>query len=269
MEQRQMVDEKPETFEQFMASMRELRESIREMGESQRKSHRKTRREIRELRESQQKSQEAFEKRQEAFERELEESKKRREASEKRQEAFEKRQEIFEREMEESKKHREALEKRHEAFEREMKEYNKRFGEFTNRFGDIVEYMVVPNLVSKFKQMGFAFTKANRTKIEDDEHEIFMEIDALLENGDKVLAVEIKNKPSINDIDDHIERMEKLRFYADLHNDKRVYLGAVAGVVFDKSQKIYALKKGFYVIEPSGETFTVTEPTGIYHPHEW
>ena len=149
------------------------------------------------------------------------------------------------------------------------RQFNKRFGELTNRFGDMVEYMVRPNLVSKFKELGFTFTKANRTEIDDDEHEIFLEVDALLENGDKVMAVEIKSKPNINDIHDHIERMEKLRVYADLHNDKRVYLGAVAGVVFSKNDKIYALKKGLYVIEPSGETFDITAPEGDYHPHEW
>ncbi|MDR0388325.1 MAG: hypothetical protein LBH57_09860, partial [Treponema sp.] len=84
-----------------------------------------------------------------------------------------------------------------------------------------------------------------------------------------VMAVEIKTKPSINDINAHIERMEKLRAYADLHDDKRAYLGAIAGVVFNESEKTYALKKGFYVIEPSGDTFTITEPAGNYHPHEW
>jgi alpha-galactosidase/6-phospho-beta-glucosidase family protein len=156
---------------------------------------------------------------------------------------------------------------------RQMKEtdrqLNKRFGELSNRFGDMVEYMVLPNLITKFEELGFTFTKANRTEIKDREHQLFMEIDALLENGDKVMAVEIKTKPSGDDINDHIERMEKLRVYADLHNDKRIYLGAIAGVVFSGSNKIYALKKGLYVLEPSGETFKITEPKGEYYPHEW
>jgi hypothetical protein len=152
---------------------------------------------------------------------------------------------------------------------RKMQETDKRIGELGRRFGDMVEYMVLPNLVTKFEELGFTFTKANRTEIKDREHDIFLEVDALLENGDKVMAVEIKSKPNIDDIHDHIERMEKLRKYADLHNDKRIYLGAVAGVVFRDSEKIYALKKGFYVIEPSGDTFNIIEPKGNYHPHEW
>ncbi|MDR1949077.1 MAG: hypothetical protein LBQ38_06780 [Spirochaetaceae bacterium] len=150
-----------------------------------------------------------------------------------------------------------------------MKETDRRVGEITNRFGDMVEHMVIPNLLTKFDELNFTFTKANRTVIKDKEHTIFTEVDALLENGDKVMAVEIKTKPSVDDIHDHLERMEKLRKYADLRNDRRVYLGAIAGVVFNESEKTYALKKGLYVIEPSGDTFNITPPTGKYYPHEW
>jgi hypothetical protein len=133
----------------------------------------------------------------------------------------------------------------------------------------MVEYMVIPNLVAKFDELGFTFTKANRTEITDRKHNIITEVDAFLENGDTVMIVEIKTKPSVEDINGHIERMEKLRAYADLHDDQRKYLGAVAGVVFNNSEKTYALKKGFYVLEPSGDTFNITEPKGDYYPHVW
>jgi hypothetical protein len=154
--------------------------------------------------------------------------------------------------------------------DRQMKETDKRVGKLTNRFGEMVEYMIVPNLVARFNKLGFEFEKTYRdTEIRDKEHTIFTEIDVFLENGDKVMIVEIKTKPGVDDVNDHIERMEKLRKYADLHGDKRKYLGAIAGVVFGDSQKTYALKKGFYVIEPSGDTFNIIEPKGNYHPHEW
>jgi hypothetical protein len=64
--------------------------------------------------------------------------------------------------------------------------------------------------------------------------------------------------------------MKKLRRYADLHHDRRIYLGALAGVVISDSVKTYALKTDFYVLEPSGETFTITEPQAQgYTPKEW
>ena len=154
--------------------------------------------------------------------------------------------------------------------DRRMKETDKRLGKLGNRFGEMVEYMIVPNLVAKFQELGFEFEKTHcDTEIRDQKHNIFTEVDVFLENGDKVMIVEIKTKPNVDDINDHIERMEKLRKYADLHNDKRKYLGAIAGVVFGDSEKTYALKKGFYVIEPSGDTFNIIEPSGSYYPHEW
>ncbi|MDR3115612.1 MAG: hypothetical protein LBU25_08830 [Treponema sp.] len=155
--------------------------------------------------------------------------------------------------------------------DRRMKETDKRVGEITHRFGDMVEHMVVPNLVAKFRELGFTFIKAGpNVKVADREHHIFTEVDAFLENGDKVMIVEIKTKPTTDDIKDHRERMKKLRVFADLHDDKRKYLGAVAGVVFDESVKNYALQNGFYVLEPSGETFIITEPRAKgYAPREW
>jgi hypothetical protein len=89
----------------------------------------------------------------------------------------------------------------------------------------------------------------------------------MLENGDKALLVEVKTNLTTEDVQDHIERLEKMRKYADLHGDKRTFLGAVAGVVITDNVKAYSLKQGFFVIEPSGETFNITPPNG--KPKEW
>jgi chromosome segregation ATPase len=154
--------------------------------------------------------------------------------------------------------------------DRQMKETDKRVGFLSNRFGEVVEYMIVPNLVTKFNELGYTFTKANRdTEIKDREHGIFTEVDVFMENGDSVMIVETKAKPDTRDIDDHIKRMEKLRAYADLHKDTRKYYGAMAGVVMSDNVKTYTLNKGFYVIEPSGETFTITAPSGPGVPRVW
>ena len=60
---------------------------------------------------------------------------------------------------------------------------------------------------------------------------------------------------------------EKMRMYADLHGDKRTFLGAVGGVVVTEEVKMHALNQGFYVIEPTGESFDITPPDG--KPKEW
>jgi hypothetical protein len=154
--------------------------------------------------------------------------------------------------------------------DRQMKITDKKLGELTNRFGDMVEYMVVPNLLAKFKALDFTFEVAHKnTEIKDEKNKIFLEADVFLENGDKVMIVEIKATPRIKDVQDHIKRMEALRKYADLHNDTRKYLGAIAGVVTSDSVKTYALKQGFFVIIPSGDTFNIIKPEGKYHIKEW
>ena len=160
----------------------------------------------------------------------------------------------------------------HEKTAKEMKKYrretNKQFGKLGNRFGEMVEYMVVPNLITKFKKLGVVFKKAYRNAtIEDRENNIFTEVDITLENGDKVMLVEVKSKPTTEDITEHAERIAKVKAHSEIHGEKRKFLGAVAGMVFNDNEKAFALKNGFYVIEPSGETFNITPPEG--QPREW
>jgi hypothetical protein len=154
--------------------------------------------------------------------------------------------------------------------DRQMKETDKKIGELTNRFGRMVEHMVVPNLLAKFKDLGFTFEVATRNyKVADEKNDIFVEVDTFLENGDKVMIVEIKATPSVEDIADHVERMEKLRKRADLRGDTRKYVGAIAGVVVSDSVRNKALGNGFFVIIPSGDTFDIIKPEGKYRVREW
>jgi len=155
-----------------------------------------------------------------------------------------------------------------EKTDRQIKEVNKRFGDFTNRFGEVVEYMVAPNLREKFWDIGLKFNVASSpAKFYGDKGEVLFEIDVFLQNGDKAMLVEVKTKVSADDVNEHIERLEKMRSYANTHNDKRTFLGAVAGVIMSDNVKNYALKQGFFVIQPSGETFNITRPNG--EPKEW
>jgi ribosome biogenesis protein Tsr3 len=74
------------------------------------------------------------------------------------------------------------------------------------------------------------------------------------------MAVEVKTTLRNEDIDDHLDRMEKVRKYADLHGDRREFLSAIAATIVSKSAKEYALKKGLFIIEPSGEDVKITKP---------
>jgi hypothetical protein len=137
-------------------------------------------------------------------------------------------------------------------------------------FDEMVEYMVMPDLMRHFSEIGLVFNEAYpHAVINDEENNIQTKVDITLESDDKVMAVEVKPNPSTKDIEDHVKRMEMLRLHADLHRDKRRYLGTVAGMVFNKDEKQCALNNGFYVVEPCGDAFVITVPEGDCSPKEW
>jgi uncharacterized protein YukE len=140
------------------------------------------------------------------------------------------------------------------------KNLNKAIGGLSNTMGALVERFMTVGLPQKFKPFGFAFDRVTTVKWADGENNLYAEIDGLLENGDQAMAVEVKTTLRNEDVDDHLDRMEKVRKYADLHGDRREFLSAMAATIVSKSAKEYALKKGLFVIEPSGEDVKVTRP---------
>ncbi|MDR0502572.1 MAG: hypothetical protein LBH16_04555 [Treponema sp.] len=140
-------------------------------------------------------------------------------------------------------------------------ENNRRFGDMDNRFGDVVESLLSPTLIDRFIDLGVVFqTASTNFKVKDHKNKIYFEIDVFLQNGDTAMLVEIKTNLSISYINEHIKRLEKMRAFADLHNDKRSFLGAVAGVVVPLKVKNYALENGLYLIESAGENLNITPP---------
>jgi alanyl-tRNA synthetase len=152
-----------------------------------------------------------------------------------------------------------ALKETQEAHKETEKSLNKAINGLSNTLGSLVEHIMTPDLPRKFEKFGFTFDKITTVKWAVD-GSIYTQIDGLLENGDQAMVVEVKTTLRHDDIDDHVERMEKVRKYADDHGDKRKFLGAIAATITDKSTREYALKKGFFVIEPSGEDVKVTKP---------
>ncbi|MDR2258936.1 MAG: hypothetical protein LBE14_07290 [Treponema sp.] len=152
---------------------------------------------------------------------------------------------------------------------RVVKETSRVVGNLGNKLGIVVEHLVLANIKEKFNALGYEFTKAGPSVlIEDRKNEIITQIDAMLENGEYALAIEVKTQLNVGHVDEHLERMEKLRRYADDRGDKRKFLGAMAGAVVADNVKEYALKKGLYVIRQSGDTVTIENPRA-FKPREW
>ena len=152
--------------------------------------------------------------------------------------------------------------------QRQKDDFNNRLGALTNLFGDVTEAMIAPKICEKFEEFGFSFLRANpNVRFNDRVNKISFEVDIMLENGQKAMLIEVKTKLTIERINYHLNRLEKMRNYANLHGDKRIFLGAVAGIVVTDEIRDYALSKGFYFIEYAGDAFYITSPDG--KPKEW
>ena len=138
-----------------------------------------------------------------------------------------------------------------------VKETQKNIGGLNNTLGSLVEHLLTPNLPQKFKKLGYSFNRIATYKFAEG---VYAQIDGMLENGTQAVAVEVKTTLRQMDIDEHLVRMEKIRKYADEHGDKRQFMGAMAATITDEPTKNYALKKGLFIIEPSGEDVKVTKP---------
>ena len=59
---------------------------------------------------------------------------------------------------------------------------------------------------------------------------VLVEVDFFLENGLYAMPVEIKTELSVYDVDDHLERIEKIRQYMDKRDDKIVLFLFIHGI---------------------------------------
>ena len=148
--------------------------------------------------------------------------------------------------------------------EKAIKETQKNVGGLSNSLGSIVERILTPGLPKKFRKFGYSFGRIASYSYTSG---VYAQIDGMLENGTQAIAVEVKTKLRETDIDDHLVRMEKIRKHANEHGDKRQFMGAMATFITDEVAKNYALNKGLFIIEPSGEDVKVTKPA--VEPRVW
>lgn len=157
-----------------------------------------------------------------------------------------------------------------EKLRKQMEETDRRLGRLGNRLGDFVEEMVYPGIKEKFNKLGYCFFDVSKSREIDDPKtgKFLAEIDIYLESSDVVLAIEVKTKPTNEDVDYHASRMELIRKKAESLGDKRKYLGAIAGAIMSKETKAYAIKVGFYVLAQSGDAVKLDIPKDFV-PHKW
>ena len=135
--------------------------------------------------------------------------------------------------------------------DREIKAVSVSVGRLSNRLGQFVEEAVRPSAVRLFSQRGIDVHEVYQNvsaKRDGDE----LEIDLLVVNNQDAVIIECKSNLSIDDVNEHLNRLEKMKRLMPAYAEKRIS-GAVAGMVIPENVAAYAIRKGLYVIGQNGD----------------
>jgi hypothetical protein len=159
-----------------------------------------------------------------------------------------------------------------ERLERELsrKEFDKKLGEITGTWGKFVAEMVKPKIVELFKEKGIQIETTAQNIEGFIGKELHYEIDLLLVNTKFAVAVEVKSTLTKEDVDEHIERLDKIKQISPkVINLSGVTLyGAVAGMIVEQGADRYAYKKGLYVLRQKGNLVEIVNDEK-FKPTEW
>jgi hypothetical protein len=140
-----------------------------------------------------------------------------------------------------------------------------------NSFGQFLENMFTSNLRSEFNELGYEFSRQCFNARYTENGKTIAGVDAVLENYEYILLVEVKTEMRNEYVDDHLEQIEKIRRYMDnrLRHDTRKIIGAVAGGSVPESVLHYAQKKGLFVIVQSSDSSTIADIPNGFEARTW
>src|SRR5512137_618745 len=112
--------------------------------------------------------------------------------------------------------------------DRKLADLGKQIGGLGNRIGEFVEGVVRPGLVRLFRERGIDVHRTLRD-VSGDKNGVALQVDLLVVNDTEAVAVEVKSKLTDRDVDEHLERLGKLKILFPEFASKRL-LGAMAGM---------------------------------------
>ncbi len=145
-------------------------------------------------------------------------------------------------------------------------ETNKIISVLGDKWGHFVEGVVEPSMVRLFNERGIPIEEtAQRLKKRVDGES--MEVDLLGFNGDEVVVVEVKSTLTVEDVRDHLYRLENFKRFFPRYAGNRL-IGAVAGMVIVEEADKFAYRQGLFVILPSGDTAQLLNDKN-FQPKHW
>jgi hypothetical protein len=150
--------------------------------------------------------------------------------------------------------------------DRKIKQVSESIGRLGNKLGDFVEEMVRPAAVRLFQERGIDVHEVHQN-INSRRGGEGIEVDLLVVNDTDVIAVECKSSLSIDDINEHLVRLEKLKRLLPAYAGKQV-MGAVTAMVLPDNVAQYAYRQGLYVIAQTGDHLAVRNDRA-FRPKVW
>jgi len=149
-------------------------------------------------------------------------------------------------------------------------EFDKKLGELSGSWGKFVAEMVKPKIVELFKEKGIEIETTIQSVEGFKNGQKYYEIDLLLINTNVAVVVEIKSSLSVDDVNEHLERLEKIKKIAPKRIDlSRVTIyGAIAGMIVEGEADKYAYKKGLFVLRQKGNIVEIVNDFK-FKPKEW
>ena len=147
------------------------------------------------------------------------------------------------------------MDKRSEETNHAISRVNKVIGQLGGRLGDFVEEMVKPGVVRLFQERGIKVHEVHRD-VTAHRNKDSLEIDLLVVNDTDIVAIECKSKLSIDDVNEHIKRLGKVKKLLPKYSDMNI-MGAVAAMVIPENVARYSYRKGLFVIAQSGEIMKI------------
>ena len=150
--------------------------------------------------------------------------------------------------------------------DRRIKEMSASVGRLGNRLGEFVEDAVRPAAVRLFKARGIEVHEVQQN-VSVQRGEEGIEIDLMVVNDTEAVAVECKSNLKTDDVDEHLERLAKLKRLLPRYAGFKV-MGAVAALVVPDNVARYAYTRGLFVIGQTGDHLEIRND-GQFKPAVW
>ena len=137
-----------------------------------------------------------------------------------------------------------------------------------NRLGEFVQEMVRPAVVRLLRERGLPVHQvAPNLTAYDDNAQVVAEVDLLALNAQVAVAVECKSHLSVDDVNEHLERLERFKTCFPQYRAYQL-LGAVAGMVVPDQVGRFAYRKGLFVLAQSGQAVEIRNDAQ-FQPKAW